>query len=389
MPSVLFVEKYPLRRMDNLRTKFDGQMQAARRLGFEVDFLGWDESGVQLVQDEGSQRLVRSPLAGKGWYAHTLLFLHMIRAAKRALKQKKYDVVYVRYIPFPPNAAGLGRAQRRAGGKLVMEIPTYPQTNDVPEKLLYRIALKLNNSFLHRFTRYVDLIALIGEKPDGPVYGCSTVNIGNGVDVERLPQRVPEDPADGVHLLLLATMYNAQGYDRLLAGYTEQTLRLPLFVHLVGNDYDGTAKALMAEAEQIGAGDRWTYHGPQYGEALDALFNRCDVGVGCLGLYRKGCECSSVLKVREYLGRGIPTAYAGRDDMLTAEADFLLKLPNDATPIDLQALYELGMRTKGRAELPSQIRAYARAHMSWDEQMRKVLEGVLPGSCAALREEKA
>ena len=383
VPSVLFVEKYTLHRMDNLRPKFDGQLAAARNLGFDVAHLGWDEAGVWLVQGEEKRLLVRSRFAGKGWYAHTLLFFHLIRAARRACKQRRYDVLYVRYIPFPPSAAGLGRAQRKAGGKLVMEIPTYPQASDIPKKRLYRLLLAMNNRFLRRFTRYVDLIALIGEKPDGPVYGCPTVNINNGVNARALSPRVPSRPADGVHLLLLATMNYYQGYDRLLAGYDDESKRLPLYFHLVGNDYDGTAARLMAEAERLGAADRWTNHGPQYGAALDALFDQCDVGVGGLGEFRRGRRVSTELKIRDYMGRGIPVAYAGEDDMLDAGADFLLQLPNDESPIHLRALYEFGSRMKGRPELPAQIRAYAAAHMSWRDQMRKVLERVLPGSCAA------
>lgn len=381
MPSILFVEKYTLHRMDNLRPKFDGQIAATRNLGYDVSHLGWDETGVWLVRGEERKRLVRSPFAGKGWYEHTLLFFHLIRAARRACAQRGYDVMYVRYMPFPPTAAGMGRAQKRTGGKLVMEIPTYPQDADIPRKRMYRLLLSLNNRFLRRFTRYVDLIALMGKKPDGPVYGCPTVNIENGVDLERLPLRKPRQGTEGVHLLLLATIYYAQGYDRLLAGYTDETKRLPLFFHLVGNDFDGTARTLLAEAERLGVGERWTYYGPKYGEELDALFDRCDVGVGCLGMYRKGCDGLPVLKVRDYLGRGLPTVYAGHDGMLTTPADFLLQVPNDDTPIDLGALYELGRRTQGRAELPAQIRAYARAHMSWEEQMRKVFERVLPRSC--------
>ena len=381
MPSILFVCKYPLHRMDNLRPKFDGQLAAARNLGYEVAHLGWDTEGVWLVGNEQRECLLRSPFAGKGWYPHTLLFFDLIRAARKALRARMFDVLYVRYIPFPPTAGGLGRAQRRAGGRLVMEIPTYPQENDIPQKALYRLLLTLNNRFLRRFTRYVDLIALIGEKPEGLVYGCPTVNINNGANLARLPLRVPRNPADGVHLLLLATMNYYQGYDRLLGGYNEQTKRLPLYIHLVGNDFDGTAKSLMAEAARLGVGERWINHGPQYGPPLDALFDGCDVGVGGLGESRRGRSVSTELKIRDYVGRGIPTVYAGEDDMLATPADFLLQLPNDESPVDLQAVYDFGLRMKAQTGVPERMRAYAKAHMAWEDQLRKVLETVRPGSC--------
>ncbi len=53
MPAILFVMKYPLHCRDNLQAKFDGQLAAARALGWDAYHIGWDYTGLWLVGAEG------------------------------------------------------------------------------------------------------------------------------------------------------------------------------------------------------------------------------------------------------------------------------------------------------------------------------------------------
>ena len=49
MPTILFVMKYPLHRKENLKAKFDGQLAAARALGWDAYCIGWDAHGGYVV----------------------------------------------------------------------------------------------------------------------------------------------------------------------------------------------------------------------------------------------------------------------------------------------------------------------------------------------------
>ena len=70
---------------------------------------------------------------------------------------------------------------------------------------------------------------------------------------------------------------------------------------------------LQALARDLGVADRVVFHGELHGEALDRVAAACDIGIGGLGLYRKGQYRSMTLKLREYMARGLPFAYAVED----------------------------------------------------------------------------
>ena len=133
-----------------------------------------------------------------------------------------------------------------------------------------------------------------------------------------------------------------------------------------------------ALAQLLGLTDRVTFHGPLYDETLNTLVARCDVGVGSLGMYRYGLAQGMTLKLREYLARGLPFVSAVDDPALPADADFALRVPNDDTPIDMNAIVAFAQKAKSDAELSARMRAYAQASLSWEGVLRGVLERVSP-----------
>ncbi len=57
--------------------------------------------------------------------------------------------------------------------------------------------------------------------------------------------------------------------------------------------------------------------GPKMGIELDQEFQSADLGMGTLGMHRKGLTSGSVLKLREYTARGIPSVI-GYDDAVVS-----------------------------------------------------------------------
>ena len=104
--------------------------------------------------------------------------------------------------------------------------------------------------------------------------------------------------------------------------------------------------------------------------------SRCDIGVGGLGLHRKGQYRSMTLKLREYMARGLPFVYAVDDPSLPEDPAFCLRLPNDESPIDLAELAAFARRAQADEETPARMRAYAESHMSWQGVLAQVLERV-------------
>ena len=205
------------------------------------------------------------------------------------------------------------------------------------------------------------------------------MNILNGVDVSRLPLHVPRRGAKDIGLLALASMSVWQGYDRLIEALARYRGGEPVTVHMVGGEGDGSLAAWKRLAQERGVADRVIFHGELHGEALDQVAARCDIGVGGLGLHRKGQYRSMTLKLREYMARGLPFVYAVDDPSLPEEPAFCLRLANDESPIDLAELdSEIARARRAQAdeETPARMRAYAESHMSWQGVLAQVLERV-------------
>lgn len=372
MARVLFLMRYALAG-DSLRAKFDGQLSAVGRLGHEAHVIAWGDGGLWLMGPKQKRLLTRCPLERMPGYAQTVFYVDLMRALQRALALERFDLVYLRFMPVFFNAP---RALARAcaqGAKLVVEHPTYPFENGRVTSLARMPVFAYNRRVFRRIEPLIDLYALIGEPCGGRLNGRPAINITNGVDVDALALHAPR-PEKDVGMLALASMSRWQGYDRLLDALARYRGNVPVTVHLVGGEGDGALAEWRRMSESLGLNA--VFHGELHGKALDAAAAMCDIGVGGLGLYRKGQMESRTLKLREYMARGLPFVYAVDDPDVPDNQRFCLRVPNDDSPLNLEAMVAFALAAKADAQAPALMRAYAREHMSWDAVMRRVLDEV-------------
>ena len=376
MAVVLFVMKYPLHRQENLQAKFDGQMAAVRKLGNEVFCIGWDKEGMWLVGEKKRELLRRNRWTNMPGYEHTKIFTDLMAAVRKVLATRKIDLLYLRYMPTFERAAETMRALKKQGGKLIIEFPTYPRKKENQRSWIRRPVFFYTDWVLRRIHPMVDLYTVIGEDCGGTLDGKPAVNIVNGIDVDSVPLHVPNEKKKAVHLLALASMAEWHGYDRMLralAGYRGEE---EVYLHLVGADGDGSLAVWTALAAELDIMSKVCFHGARYGDELNQIVADCDVGVGCLGVFRRGNFQILSLKLREYMARGIPFVYAEEDPVIPDDSRFSLRVENSEAPIDMAAVVAFANRVKAAAEVPALMRAYAREHMSWTGIMAGVLERV-------------
>ena len=141
--------------------------------------------------------------------------------------------------------------------------------------------------------------------------------------------------------------------------------------HLVGENE--TITALKSLAAELGLKDRVHFLGYKNAKELAALYASNDAAVSSLGVYRIGLTHLSPLKSREYCAAGIPFLYAYEDTLLNGSEPFCLKLPNDASPVDLGAVAAFVQRCREAPGLPEREREYARQHCDWKGIMGQIL----------------
>lgn len=375
MASILFLMRYPLDGWDNLKNKFDGQMAAVKELGHEAYCIGWDGTGMWLCHGGERTLLRRCRLSGIPAYSKTLLYVDLMDALRLASQRRAFDLIYMRFMPVFHNAPKVLRLVKSRGAKLILEHPTYPFSNGKTTSLLRRPVFAYNERVFRRVEPLIDLYTLIGEPCGGSLNGVPAMNILNGVDVERLTPHEPR-AEDEIGLLALASMSRWQGYDRLIQALARYEGAQRVVIHMVGGEGDGSLAHWRRMAQELGVTDRVIFHGELFGEALDCVAAECDIGIGGLGLYRKGQFRSMTLKLREYMARGLPFVYAVDDPSVPDEPRFCLRLPNDDSPLDMEKIVDFALRTRGDRQAPSEMRAYARRHMSWSGVLERVLERV-------------
>ena len=379
MPTILFVMKYPLHQRDNLKNKFDGQLAAARALGWDACFIGWDTQGLWLVEENARTLLFASRFCKMRGYDHTVIFADLMTGVRKVLARQRVDVLYLRYMPTFGGALRAMRQLKAAGGKLVVEYPTYPKDEENSRFFLRRLVFAHTDRVLAKINPLVDLYTLIGKPCEGGLLdGRPAVNIMNGVDAAAFPLHAPNAADPTVRLLALASMSGWHGYDRLLTALAAYRGDADVRVEMVGGDGDGSLAAWKALSERLGLQSRVTFHGPMHGEALDRLIDTCDAGVGSLGMYRYGIHTGMTLKLREYMARGLPFLTAVPDPALPDDPAFALRVPNDDSEIDMAAVVAFARAAKRDAALPARMRAHAESTLSWTGILRDVLERVKP-----------
>ena len=86
---------------------------------------------------------------------------------------------------------------------------------------------------------------------------------------------------------------------------------------------------------------RVVFYGMLGGDELNAIYDRADIGVCSLGMYKKGNNFIGVLKAREYLAKGLPMLATAPFDLTeNGNPDYYLQCDNSATPVDFEKVAE-------------------------------------------------
>ena len=380
MKSIFFLMKYPTCVPETLIRKFNGQMNACIQLGYEVWYLEWNGEAFQLVcVNTGEKRHVMNSTQKlpKEKYYHSLYFIDMYRAAIRAIGMRYFDKLYIRFLPTFPPAVRFVKLAKKKGITIIQEIPTYLgrgnyDGSDQPG-LIRQIGLRLSNAYAQLGQRKMDFFTIIGADAKGTYAGRPAMNINNGIDVTAISLRKYQQQEDAIHMLLLASMCDWHGYDRMIESLKNYKGDEKIILHFVGNDGDGS----LAKWKQLAEGmENVIFHGGVYGDELDQMINRMDLGVSSLGLYRIGLELGTVMKGREYMARGLPFVYAGEDPTIEKGHPYAVQVPNNDTPIDMEAIVSFVKRVRAEKNAAETMREYARKHMSWEMEFERILNAV-------------
>lgn len=361
-----------------VEAKIAGQMLAMGEADYRVDRVNQFGGGAQLVDSETGR--------AEMFYAGRFRRFAICKAVETSLKRRTYTAAYIRFQFFSEDVRRIVKRLKSSGVRVLMEFPTYPYEGELHRQgWKGEIKLFCDRLFRGACARYID--AFVTQAEETRIYGVPCVRVLNGLDYSSHPLRDvrPANPGE-MHLAAVASMLPWHGYDRLLRGmadYVKKNRQVRVVLHLVGEGREMAGYRKIVE--ESGLSDCVVFHGMQGGNALHEIMSGCDIAVGSLAAFRIGLKKLSTLKSREYCAWGFPSVNATETDILNPEDPFCLFVPEEESPVDVEAIADFFHRVYFESGLTAQqiarkIRAEAEACSDVRAVFRPVIECIEQGS---------
>ena len=355
---------------DGVCKKIYSQIDVFEKNGFQVDFI-YIKDGEIIYKEDGNKRAI-----GKvGNIKKTPAYIKMYKT----IKNKKYDWIYNRYGMMDTFYYRVLKRLYKNGARILIEIPTYPYVGERPKGILYRLFFAWDQVYLHKLRKVVDRVVTYSK--DEYIFDIPTLQSVNGIDLANIAVAEAGDRSeDAINLLIVAYMQPYHGYERLLKGlknYYSDSGKRNIQCHFVGN---GPEKTLYENlTTQYGLWNHVAFYGALDKTKLDDVFDKCDIGVCSLGAYKKELFLSSELKSREFLAKGLPIVSGIEIDIFENQSSpYYLKLPNDATDIDINEIVEFYDKVYGGqmdiVKIRKEVRSVAEKYVNMPVTMSQTIE---------------
>lgn len=294
------------------------------------------------------------------------------------VKKQTYDAVYIRYVYCDREFLRLLKECRKNCQHVAVEIPTYPYDEELKGTLENKVLLLLDRIYRQYMRKYVDRIITFSE--DTEIFGIPTIRTMNGLNFENVPvARRDQEYMDRINLIAVAAHAMWHGYDRILAGLAEYYNRggeRNILFHVVGEGPELERYKQMVCDNNLD--EHVTFYGTLRGEALDKVYNMCDIAAASFGFHRIGLTLASNLKSREYAAKGLPVVSGVDIDIFNGKlSKYCCKVPYDDSPVDMNVIvsfYDRIYANKTHEEVADEIRSIAASICSMDAVMQPILE---------------
>lgn len=338
-----------------------------RKSGLEVFYIGTKLSGLYLFEDRNETILQSNPFGKR--YSTLVKRLIYYKKLLKFIDEKNVKLIYVRYPFSEPFFIRFLKECKKRSVKVLLEIPTYPYDEELSTFKLF-----IDRAFRKYLHKYVDRVVAVSNHEE--IFGIPTIRISNGIDIEEVKATSTSKKVHAMNLIGVAGLQFWHGYDRVVTGLYEYYKTNPdrkVYFHIVGAGAE--LESLKKLTETLGLSEFVIFHGPKHGEELDSLFDEAHIAIGSLGLHRISLESGAVLKVREYCARGMPFVISYNDLDFPDDFPYMLKVPADESPVDIEQILRFYDRIKER-EFVKEMREYAEKNLSWEVKLKPVIDEI-------------
>jgi glycosyltransferase involved in cell wall biosynthesis len=297
-----------------------------------------------------SSEIVNSIKNGKIYIRHMLPSIALI---KLLLTAKKNNTIYYEIPTYPYFGEQIkaGRSKILTSGRILYEILMWPFIYYLIDKLVVIISRKK----VLRFKKMIE--------------------ITNGIDAQNIVEKRQSTNQKSFNIIGVGTIYKYHGFERVIKGIKDCNgvldNNISVQFHIVGESVEINNLKKLTDKENLNK--HVIFHGKVYGENLDFLFDKMDIGVACLALFRRNADIDTTLKLVEYLTRGIPCVSSGElSGGLTSEFP-IITVTNNSTPIDIENLYYNSKKFTNNDLM--RVSAKAKEIFNWEYILRALIKG--------------
>ena len=351
--------------------KVYAEIESFRKNGYAVYYSGYLQDGVAVFDNEDNVVCSKYYMFKNGSINHFLRRPMLINLCIEFLSKyhDNFDFSYARYHFFDRKYLQLLKALKEKSNKVVIEAHSTPK---FPKGLSIMRYVGWKDSIWNKYaSKYVDLVASMSN--EDVLWGINTIKISNGIDVNSIKIHNYQGDPDAINLIAVSFEAPVHGYDRVLKGiwnYYRNGGKRKIYFHIVGTTLSSTDSLI----NTLGLKDLCIKYGPKAGKELDEIYDKANIGIGCLANHRIGSTFGSALKTKEYIAKGIPFIYGWKEIVLEGFS-YALNYELCEDPIDINSLIAF-YDSLDKENLAVNIRSHLSYKDTWDYQIGKVINAV-------------
>lgn len=351
---LILFRDFNAKKAEGIKKKILLQVKAMENLGCEVDLIYILKDGIYL----NNVKKINFRNFKISYYL--LLFKNL----EKILKGKTYNLIYTRrFIHF--NYMGFFKFLKNFNAKKIVEVPTYPFEGEAKNFKL-KIAKFLEKYYFKKNQLRIDFVTYFGE-PTEKIWNIQAIELQNGINVEEIKINIKNQNNEEIRFIGVAGLYDWHGYDRLIKSiYNCQNKNIKF--DIVGEG-EPTLTNLKKLVKILKLEEQVKFHGYKAGEELDEIYKNASIGVDSLARHRSGNVYNSSLKSKEYIARGLPIIKSHHDKMLDNK-EFVYEIESNNSEFNLEKIL-IWLETNKFSSI--EIHNYALENMSWEKQMKKVI----------------